>query len=1135
MLPILLLGALAGTAAAETSVRNGAFTAGEGERPAAWTPEKWSDRAATAFEWRHEGPGLGVAIVRNTEPNDARWSQTIQVVPNTWYRLSGMLRAIGVRGPGFGASLSPYEGFDRGREIKGEDSGWQRVESWFKTRPDQQTVTIACRLGSFGSLSTGEAQCTGIELSPQGGPPLNADYVYGPIEESTTPVGLPASLLIAGLVAWAAWRYGRLPPGLPLRERLAFDGILLALLAAKVLVAPHFQYRIDIGAYSAWAMKLAAEGPARFYAPGYFADYPPGYMYVLWWIGLAARRLALGTAGFVTLLKLPALLADLAVARMIFRKLRPTGARLAWTGALAFAANPALVLDSAVWGQTDSVLALLVLVAFLAQGEGLFEVAWVFAALAVLTKPQALLLVPLLVLWPVGWWSGGRAIAALLAALATVFVVADPFRGDRPWRWLIELYGGTAGYYSETAVNAMNLPALLFGMRRPDATVVLGLSAQTWGWIIGGAVGIAFLAAYLRRPTRWAYTSLFASATLVAFLCLTRMHERYLYPFFPFAALLGMRGPIGILYGLLSALFFANELVVYLFQKEASSGPDWVWMSVSAASVACLVGWLASMWRVATGRDPAPSEAAFADDDAHWARSQARAAAAFAVPGAGLAASSGRPGDSEAPAVADDSLSGPVPPWRTIELVGLALLTLAAGWVRFHDLGTPGEIVFDEVYFVEQGRNYIKGQDFMDPHPPLAKLGIALGILMFGDVPVGWRAVNALVGTALVPLMYLLGRVLFRSPVAAALAGIFAATDGLLLVDSRTAVIDIQYVTWAVAAYVLLLHMIRSGRLQDTRRLVLLGVLIGLSVAAKLYIPFFSFLLVLGTLALAARAAAQEIGAPLLPWVARPVLVVGAVASVVYALAFAPHFLWGWWHSPLDLIKYVLIKVPEYQAAVKDMTHPYSSKWWTWPLMLRPVWYYWKDPAAQAGTVAGIWGAGNPPAWWASVPALLVAAWVAFRERKAVPAFIVAGWLIHLAPWVWIGRTLFLYHYLPSLLFAMLALAWLLDRVWHGRGSVAERGFAGVALLASLLPACMNVAPAWATIAFLAALVAYEGIVFSGRSDPASVGRIAVLAWSVATLAVAWYLSPIWLGTPIAKAAWQARMWISNTGIMNWI
>jgi Gpi18-like mannosyltransferase/4-amino-4-deoxy-L-arabinose transferase-like glycosyltransferase len=1107
---------------AQSLVQNGSFTDGEGSAPSGWGTEAWSQSARTAFDWLRSPAGVGVVVVRNPEPNDARWRQVVPVAPNTWYRLSGWLRAIGVAEGGAGASLSPVEGFDRGRVVVGEDSGWQPVAMWFKTGPGQTSVAIACRLGSFGRTVKGEARCTGVDLTAQARPPLNADFVYGPLDEATAPVGLPASFLLVGLLAYGLWRYGRLPSGVALRERLALDGFLLLVLAIKIGLAPVFQYKIDVNAYAAWALRLADEGPARFYAPGYFADYPPGYMYVLWWVGLASRALRLGwqTSGFLVLLKLPALLADFAVARLLFARLRGAAPRAAWLAALAFALNPALVLDSAVWGQTDSVLSLLVLLAFLAQGERHFELAWVFAALAVLTKPQALLLVPLLAFWPWGWWMGGRPLSAALAAVATAFVVADPFRGDRPWRWLVDLYSGTAGYYNETSVNAMNLMALAFGMRRNDADLFLGLSAQIWGFVLGGVVGLAFLIPYLRRRTRVLHAALIASATLVSFLCLTRMHERYLYPFFTFAGLLGVTGPVGFAYWALSALFFANELAVYLYQDGATAGPPWLWGTVAGLSGGALVAWLVAVWRMASGRVEPPGAPALADDDRRWQEARAEADATAAARSAG--------GHQPAAPAREPSWS-----WR--EVAVLAALTAVAAGIRLYGISHPTDLVFDEVYFVEQARNYLHGQDFMDPHPPIAKLTIGLGIALFGDHPIGWRVMNAIAGTALVPLMYLLARALFLRPVAAGLAAFLIAIDGLCIVDSRIAVIDIHYVMWAIAAYVALIRLIRARRFESTWRLLAIGGLIGLSVGAKLYIPFFSFLLVLGALALAARTTARERGSPVLRFVARPVLIVGAMASITYVLSYTPHFLWGWWSSPLDLVKYIVIKVPEYQEAVKTMSHPYSSKWWTWPLLLRPVWYYWKDPAADPGTVVGIWGAGNPPVWWASVPALGFAAWIAWRERRAALAFVLAGWAIHLAPWVPISRTLFLYHYFPSFLFALLALAWLLDRLWAGEGSTLERGLVGAILLGSILPVCILAAPSWAPVAFIAALVAYAGAVFSQRTDPARVGRAAVLAYCVAVAMVSGYLLPIWLGLPIEKAAWNARMWIRGTDLMNWI
>ena len=1117
---------LCGTATARDLVMNGALSMGGGEKPTHWQADLWSATAGTEFDWRPATDDqLGVLVIQSRRPNDARWVQDVPVKPQTWYQLSGFVRATGVSHKGLGANLSILRGFEHAKPLKG-NTGWTPVSMWFKTK-DETRIKVACRLGSYGQESAGRVECMGIRLAAQAMPPPDADYIYGPVEQASAPLGVPSALAILVLLLWCIGQNAGAGMPVPRRETWGLAGLLLLIFAAKVFASPHFQYKIDIGTYQAWAGRLATEGPARFYAPNYFADYPPGYMYVLWGIGALKHyfQIPSGSDGALILLKLPALLADAAVTWLIWARLRKYGKGLAWSAALAFALNPALLLNSTVWGQTDSVLALLVLLALLAQGKGRFELAWILATLAVLTKPQALLLVPLLVFWPRGWWASGRPISCLLAGLATVYVVANPFRGSRPWSWLTDIYFGTTGYYAETSVNAMNLAALLFGMRRNDATTLgwFDLTSNSWGFIIGLAIGAAFFAMYLRRGGRFFHINLFAAASLVSFICLTRMHERYLYPFFVFAGLMGVTGTLGALYWSLSALFLANEWVVYVYQETASAGPTWLWRSVAALNTALMFAWFVATWRIAQGRLSAPGLDALEADDASWLRALSMDAQKADLP-TPLAAANEDAGEPRGAL-----------PWLPSEIFYLiGLIGLALG-LRVYGIEQPTDLVFDEVYFVEQARNYLNGTDFLDPHPPFAKLTIAVGIELFGDTPLGWRVMNAVVGTVLVGLVYLLGRELFQRRIGAGLASLFVAIDGLFLVDSRIAVIDIHYVTWAVLAFILVLRLVRRGLFQSTPRLLLIGAILGLSVGSKLYIPFFSFLLVLATIAVTGWTEAKKRDLAPVRFLARPILVVGWTAFGVYVSTYTPHFLWGWWHSPIDLVRYIFVEVPNYQSAVADATHPYSSKWYTWPLLLRPVWYFWKDPGPTPGTVVGIWGAGNPAIWWAAVPALALAAWHAVRERTLVAGFITAGWIIHLAPWVGIGRTLFLYHYLPSLLFAFLALAWLLDRLWHAEGSKVERSLAGTALLASLFPVVTAVSDASGAVALGLAAMVFPWLVFSGRADPARLGRTAVGAYAIAVLWISWYFLPIWLGTPVSKQLWQARMWISTSGIVNWI
>ncbi len=98
------------------------------------------------------------------------------------------------------------------------------------------------------------------------------------------------------------------------------------------------------------------------------------------------------------------------------------------------------------------------------------------------------------------------------------------------------------------------------------------------------------------------------------------------------------------------------------------------------------------------------------------------------------------------------------PPWIATDTIIISALLIVAAMHALLPLGHPAEIVFDEVHFVAQGRHYLHGESFLDPHPPLAKLIIAAGIAIFGDHPWGWRVGNATLGTAIVGITYLLGR-----------------------------------------------------------------------------------------------------------------------------------------------------------------------------------------------------------------------------------------------------------------------------------------------------------------------------------------------------------------------------------------
>src|SRR5512146_2474826 len=97
---------------------------------------------------------------------------------------------------------------------------------------------------------------------------------------------LPA-VLFSGVIiggTWLAAQWASRNEATEIAGGKLYPLLAAALLLRLGLAAATRGYGPDIGTFSAWAGH-AAEGLFSFYSPGYFADYPPGYIYVLWLIG----------------------------------------------------------------------------------------------------------------------------------------------------------------------------------------------------------------------------------------------------------------------------------------------------------------------------------------------------------------------------------------------------------------------------------------------------------------------------------------------------------------------------------------------------------------------------------------------------------------------------------------------------------------------------------------------------------------------------------------------------------------------------------------------------------------------------------------------------------------------------------
>jgi dolichyl-phosphate-mannose--protein O-mannosyl transferase len=409
----------------------------------------------------------------------------------------------------------------------------------------------------------------------------------------------------------------------------------------------------------------------------------------------------------------------------------------------------------------------------------------------------------------------------------------------------------------------------------------------------------------------------------------------------------------------------------------------------------------------------------------------------------------------------------PPPGWRR-DLVIALLLALVAAALRLPRLGFPPEEVFDEVYHAKTAQQYLRGQPPTEwVHPPTAKLLIAIGVWAFGYESWAWRLLPALAGIALAPVFFLLARRVLPNERAALFASFLLLCDGVYLVQSRVAMTNIFAVLFQVTAA---LFIVRAGAKERLPVLDMAGagVFLGLALSTRwtsLWAASFlgaTWLVLRRTRVLRLR----ELALGVLTFVTLP--------AVIYVVSYVPWMRQG--HSLSDMV-FMQGAIWRYHATL-NATHPYFSKWYTWPWLVRPTWYYFTN---QGGFVRGMVAIGNPALWWASVPVSLWAIVSGVRARRpelgiaglacaaaggaslvfggalsflgvalilaSLPCLVAAGlgvrdrvllftglgfFALYL-PWGISPRTLNYSHYLfEAIPYACLSLGVLLDRLWNG-------------------------------------------------------------------------------------------------------
>lgn len=928
----------------------------------------------------------------------------------------------------------------------------------------------------------------------------------------------------------------------------------------------------DMNCFLLWSQNVFDEGLSKFYLSDSFHDYPPGYMYILYIVG-AIRALfswAWDSKASIVLTKLPAIIADMFTSYLIFKiaskRLKKSGA--AFLSAV-YLFCPMVILDSAVWGQTDSVFTVfMVLMCYLITEKKLIPSYFVFA-IGILIKPQSLFFTPVLIcgiidqvfLEDFNWKKFFKNLVLGVAAILMIGVLMLPFGFSQA----LNQYTGTLKSYEYATINAYNFWNMLGHNWASQYDKLLGVQYKTWGTIaIILTVIISIIISFCCKKNAGKYYFIGGFVVTTVFMFAVRMHERYLFPamvMFLLAFAMRLRKEIYMLYALICTVAFYNAAHVLFVYDNTNFNPK------APVPIAISIGLLLTvifMFYVAvklyfkpaddsqevseimtqiekknqkkqdkiTNNNPIKKSAVLArmtkkDFIALGVITLIYAVIAFARLGNMNAPKSDYSLVKQGAVTLDmgaevnvaklwDFLGYKNNPtyyieyandvngeWTTLCGQGSEWdagsvftwnqkdINIAARYFRISPSAENGEdsilelvftdadgnllepvnakeyknlfdeqklftgrstnlngTYFDEIYHARTAYEMIHHlYCYENTHPPLGKAIMAVGILIFGMCPFGWRFMGTLFGVLMIPIIYNFAKKFFGETWICIVTTLLFTFDFMHFVQTRIATIDV-FVTLFIMLSYYFMYCYTKLNFYDTPLkktfipLGLCGIAMGLSWASKwtgiyssagLCVIFFIQMYKRfreyqyanknidgSTDGISHKYISDNFVKMFIKTIGFCCIFFVVIPVIIYTLSYIP-FSDGTDRAFITKVIEAQKTMFNYHSALSD-THPYSSKWYQWPIMYKPMWYY--SGITADNLREGISAFGNPLVWWAGIPAFVYMLYLIYKDRDKKAIFLTLGYLSQYAPWLMVTRTVFIYHYFPSVPFVTVMLGY---------------------------------------------------------------------------------------------------------------
>jgi dolichyl-phosphate-mannose--protein O-mannosyl transferase len=354
-----------------------------------------------------------------------------------------------------------------------------------------------------------------------------------------------------------------------------------------------------------------------------------------------------------------------------------------------------------------------------------------------------------------------------------------------------------------------------------------------------------------------------------------------------------------------------------------------------------------------------------------------------------------------------------------------AILTFALS-IRLWRLSLPTGYIFDEVYYAKNANSLLssaveldaQGQAEFVVHPPFGKWLIAIGIRFFGNEEFGWRFTSAIFGTLSILLFYLIVKKLFNSEFLSITAALLMAFDGLNLVMSRVALLDIFLMFFILLSIYFLI----------TNNLWLSGSAIGLAISIKWSAAFLIPLVILFVVVYN-KVTFRNLYKVVSQFTLLPISIYFAswsgwiFSSQGWARQSESNVFASLWNYHLQIL--------DFHQGLDDK-HAYQANPWSWLVLGRPTSFYYESPSDCGAEKCAqeILAIGTPLLWWISIFAVAITFGFLVTKLERAAAIILLGFAGTYLPWFFIqSRTTFYFYSISILPFLILALIYCFNQL----------------------------------------------------------------------------------------------------------